>query len=66
MCLQSAPPLKYLLLLSDAALVDEGFATYSVRGEGSSSKVEELVAHFIVTCDDDCYVTAGKSVMHVE
>ena len=32
-CLKSAPPpLTYLILWSDADLLDEGFATYTVRG----------------------------------
>ena len=46
--------------------MDEGFAVYAVGGEGSSSKVEELVTHFIVMCDDEASVAAAKSVTYRE
>ena len=36
--------------------MDEGFNTYKVIGEGSTSEVEDLVMNFIVTCDDDASV----------
>ena len=31
-----------------------------------SSEVEELVMHFVVTCDDKYSMTAAKSVTHGE
>ena len=39
---------------------------YTVRGEGSSSKVKNLVTHFFVTCDDDSSVASANSVMERE
>ena len=39
-CLQYDPPLKYLLLWSDAALVNKVFAAYTVEGGGWSREVQ--------------------------
>ena len=60
--------LQYLLLWSDVALVDEGFDTYIVRGEGLFSKVdlEELVTHFVVKCNDEASIAAAKSMTYEE
>ena len=38
--------------LSIISRLDEGFAAYAVRGEVSSSKVEKLITHFVVTYND--------------
>ena len=47
--------------------MDEGFAAYAVRGEGLCIELEELViAHFVVTCDDNSSVVAAKSVRYGE
>ena len=46
--------------------MDEGFAAYALRGEGSSSEAEELVMHFFVTCDDEASVTAANSMTYEE
>ena len=48
------------------ALVDEGFTTYAVRGEGSLSDVEYLVIHFFVMCNEEASVAAVKSVTYEE
>ena len=60
--------LQYLLLCSAVALVDEGFDTYTVRGEGLLSEldVEELVTHFVVTCNDEASISAAKSMTFEE
>ena len=46
--------------------MDEGFAAYSVRGEGSLSKVQDSVMHFVVMYDDESFVVAAKSVTYGE
>ena len=33
-------------------------------GGGLSSEVEELVTHFVVTCDDKAYIDADQSVTY--
>ena len=35
-----------------------------VRGEGLSFKVEDLITHIIMTCNDDPSVSADKSVTY--
>ena len=42
----------------------EGFATYAVGGKVSSCKIEKPVTHFVMTCDDETYVSADKSVIY--
>ena len=44
--------------------MDENFFAYAVRGEGLSIKVEDLVTHFVVTCDDEASADAAKSVTY--
>ena len=39
---------------------------YAVRREGFSSEVEDLVMHFIVTCNDEVSVAADKSLTYRE
>ena len=56
--------MAYLLLLPTYVLVDAGFDTYTVRGEGLSSKVEDIVTHFFVMCNEDSYVAADKSMAY--
>ena len=63
-CLQSAPPLTYIILLSAASLVDEGFSTYVFRGGVLSREVEDIVTHFFVMCNEDSYVAADKSMVY--
>ena len=41
--------------------MENGFAAYVVRWEGSSSEVEETALHFVVTCDDDYSMSEAKS-----
>ena len=43
-------------------LVDEVFSVYILMGGGLPSDVEELVTHFVVTCDDKASVDAAQSV----
>ena len=42
----------------------EEFYLYAFLVEGSSYEVENLVTHLIVTCDDDTYVSAAKSLTY--
>ena len=42
----------------------EGFDAYTVRREGLSCKVDELVAHFVMAFDDKPPVILVESVMH--
>ena len=56
----------YILILYDAELVDYGFYTYTVRGEGLLSEVEELFTHLIMTHDYESSVAAAKSVAYRE
>ena len=37
------------------ALVDEGFITYTLRGEGFSGGVDYFVTYLIVACNDNTY-----------
>ena len=39
---------------------------YAVRAEGLLRDIQELVMHFIVTCDDEASVTAAKPVTYRE
>ena len=48
------------------SLADEGFSAYAVRGEGSSSEVEELGMHLVLTYDDEASIDAAQSVTYVE
>ena len=63
LCLQYATPLTHLILWSYASLMDEGFVAYTVRGEVSLIKVEELVTNFIVTCNYEASIATSKFVM---
>ena len=65
-CLQSAPPLTYILLLSAASLVDEGFSTYVFRGGVLSREVEDIVTHFVVTWNDEASLSEAKYVIYGE
>ena len=56
----------YLLLLFSVALADEGFSVYAVRGKGLLIKVQVIVTHFVVTCNDEASVDAAKSVTYRE
>ena len=60
--LLTTPPVAYLLLWYGDTLVDEGFIHYAVRGEVPLYKVEKLVMHLIMTCNNKPYVSAAKSV----
>ena len=37
---------------------------YTFRGEGSLCELEDLVTHFIMTCDDEPSMSAAKSVTY--
>ena len=37
---------------------------YTVRGEGSSCNIEELVLYLIMTYDDEPFIPAAKSVTY--
>ena len=63
--LQSIPTLKYLLLGYAAVLVYYCFASYTVRGGGLLFKVEKLVTHFSMMCDDKPSVSAGKFMRYI-
>ena len=39
---------------------------YAVIGEGLSSEAEELVTHFLVTCNDKASVVAAKYLTYRE
>ena len=61
--LQFYPPLMYLLLWSSVDLMDEGFAAYVDRGEGSSCKVEDLSTHLAWRSSPSIYV-CSKTLIH--
>ena len=42
------------------ALLDEGFSTYIVEGEGSPCEVEKLFTHLVMKCDDNASVSADN------
>ena len=56
----------YILLWSAAALADDGFSAYTVRGEGLPSEVEELVIYFVVICDYEASIAAAQSMTYGE
>ena len=43
----------YLFVRSAATFVDEGFDTDAVWLKGMFCEVDELITHFIVTCNDE-------------
>ena len=47
-------------------MLDEGFAAYTVRGEGLLILVEDIVMQFIMMYDDKASVTAAQSVAYWE
>ena len=44
--------------------MDEGFATYVVRGEGLYVKVDDLINFLVVTCYDKTSVSASECMVH--
>ena len=46
--------------------MDGRFYVYKVRGKGLSIEVEEIVTHFIVTCDDEASITEDKSMTYTK
>ena len=46
------------------ALVDEVFSVYVLMGEGLPSEVEEIVTHFVRTCNEKACVDADQSVTY--
>ena len=54
----------HLLLKYSSAQVYQGLATFSVREEGFSDKVDDLVTYLIVTWDDETSVATAECVMH--
>ena len=47
-------------------LVDEGFAAYSVKGEGLPFKLDKLVTHLAMMCDDKPSVSAANYVTYIK
>ena len=46
--------------------MDDGFAVYAVIGEGSSSKLDDPVTQFVVTCNDESSIYAAKYLTYEE
>ena len=44
--------------------MDESFAAYTVRGEGSLIELEDVVTHFIVMCNDNSSVSKSTFVTY--
>ena len=53
------PPLIY-----SASQLDQGFATYAVRGESLFFKVDDIVTYLIGTCNDETVVRETQHAMH--
>ena len=58
--------MTYLDVRSAAAMVDGGFAVDAVLLKGKLQEMDEIVKHFIVTCDDKSAVFAIKCMRYVE
>ena len=43
--------------------MDEGFAAYSVRGEGLSGEVDDILSYHIITCDGNNSIAASKRII---
>ena len=61
-----SPPVIYLLVRYSAGLVDKEFSEDAVWWNGMFCEVDELVTHFIVTCDDNSTIFQIDLVMYRE
>ena len=58
--------MKYLIVRSDAALVDEGSAADAVLLKGTFIEVNDIVTHFIVMCYANLTVFSIKCMTYGE
>ena len=46
--------------------MDESFSARTVRGEGFSGKLDDLVTYVIVTYNDDTYIASDDNVTYIK